>query len=343
MRRLPVLALLLLAAAALPAADRDLVEVLEQLGATCEWDPLREAGVILARSDRIAFQVGTPFVLVNYAERLDIPAPRREDGRILFAEEAIAAVSAVVARMRREGPAEGLRIGAIVLDPGHGGIDPGGVGTHVVGGKEVPLYEKDIVLPLTLAVGERLRAVFPGKQVVFTRTDDTKIPLEDRSAMANALQEQIGDAVLYVAVHANANPRTKARGFDVWYLPPTFRRTLLAPEDTGDDPALSKIVNSMLEEEISVESVILAREISQALEARIGDRSPNNGLKEEAWAVVRNSRMPAVLVEIGFVTNPAEAELLSDPSYLQDIAEGLYNGIIAFIARFERTGSSGDR
>jgi len=153
----------------------------------------------------------------------------------------------------------------------------------------------------------------------------------------------IGDAVLYIAIHANANPRAKASGFDVWYLPPTYRRTLLTPEDAGDDPALSKIVNSMLEEEISVESVILAREISQALEAQIGDRSPNNDLKEEAWAVVRNSRMPAVLVEIGFVTNPVEAELLSDPAYLQDVAEGLYNGIIAFIARFERAGSSGDR
>ncbi len=203
---MPVLALFLLAALALPAADRELLEVLEQLGATCEWDPLREAGVILAGSDRIAFQVGTPFVLVNYTERLDISAPRREGGRIVFTDEAIAAVSAAVARMRSERPEEGLRIGAIVLDPGHGGIDPGGVGTpRCRTGKEVPLYEKDIVLPLALAVGERLRAVFPGKQVVFTRTDDTKIPLEDRSAMANALQERIGDAVLYVAIHANAN------------------------------------------------------------------------------------------------------------------------------------------
>lgn len=343
MRRRAIAAILLFAAVAVTAADRELLEVLERLSATCEWDPLREAGVIVAGADRIAFQVGTPFVLLNYAERLDIPAPRRDGGRVVFAEEALEAVTAAIARLRREGPAEGLRIGAIVLDPGHGGKDSGGVGTRVVGGTEVPLYEKDIVLPLTLAVGERLRAVFPGKQVVFTRTDDTKIPLEDRSAMANALQEKIGDAVLYVAVHANASPRAQARGFDVWYLPPTYRRTLLGPVDTGEDPALAKIVNSMLEEEISVESVVLAREISLALEARIGDRSPNNGLKEEAWAVVRNSRMPAVLVEIGFVTNPAEAELLSDPAYLRDVAEGLYNGIIAFVARFERAGSTGDR
>jgi len=343
MRRVAFLALFLLAALVLPAADRDLVEVLEQLGATCEWDPLREAGVILAGSDRIAFQVGTPFVLVNYTERLDIPAPRRDGGRIVFTEEAIAAVSAAVARMRREGPAEGLRIGAIVLDPGHGGIDPGGVGTRTVDGKVVSLFEKDIVLKIALMVGERLRTVFPTKSVVFTRTEDTKIPLEDRSAMANELQEKLGEAVLYVSIHANASARAKATGFEVWYLPPTYRRTFVRPEDVGADPILSKIVNSMLEEETSEESVVLAREILQGLEARIGTRSPNHGLKEEAWAVVRNSLMPAVLVEVGYVTNPGEAAQLSDPAYLQDIAEGLYNGIIAFIARFERAGSSFDR
>lgn len=343
MRRMPMLALFLLAALALHAADRELLDLLQQFDATCEWDPLREAGVILSGSDRIAFQVGTPFVLLNYSERLDIPAPRREGGRIVFAEDAVAVVSAALARVRQEGPAQGLRIGAIVLDPGHGGEDPGGVGTRTTGGKSVTLLEKDIVLKLALMVGERLRAVFPTKSVVFTRTDDTKIPLEDRSRMANALQEKIGDAVLYVSIHANANPRSKATGFEVWYLPPTYRRTLVKPEDTGADPTVSKIVNSMLEEEISVESVVLAREILQALDAEIGTRSPNRNLKEEAWAVVRNSRMPAVLVEVGYVTNPGEAALLSDPAYLQDVAEGLYNGIVAFIARFERAGSPRDR
>jgi N-acetylmuramoyl-L-alanine amidase len=343
MRRIPILALFLLVALALAAADRDLLDRLEKVDATCEWDPLREAGVILVGTDRIAFQVGTPFVLLNYFERLDIPAPRREGGRVFFAEEAVAAVSAAVVRMRSEAPEESLRIGAIVIDPGHGGIDPGGVGSRTLNGKNVDLFEKDIVLKLALMVGERLRAVFPTKSVVFTRTDDTKIPLEDRSAMANALQEEIGDAVLYVSIHANANPRSKATGFEVWYLPPSFRRTLVQPEDTGSDPALSKIVNSMLEEEISMESVVLAREILRGLDEQIGTRSPNRSLKEEAWAVVRNSRMPAVLVEVGYVTNPGEAALLSDPAYLQDIAEGLYNGIVAFVARFERAGSSGDR
>jgi N-acetylmuramoyl-L-alanine amidase len=99
----------------------------------------------------------------------------------------------------------------------------------------------------------------------------------------------------------------------------------------------------MLEEEISVESVVLAREILRGIDAKVGTVSPNRGLKEEAWAVVRNSRMPAVLVETGYVTNSGEAAHLADPAYLQDLAEGLYNGIMAFVARFERAGSSGAR
>jgi N-acetylmuramoyl-L-alanine amidase len=337
MRRVTVLALFLLVATVLSAADRDLLALLEQFDATCEWDPLREAGLIIAGADRVAFQVGTPFVIVNYAERVDIPAPRREGGRVVFAEEAVVAVSAVVTRMRSEVPEEGLRIGAIVLDPGHGGKDPGGVN------EEKPLYEKDVVLDISRRLESRLKSVFPDKSIVMTRTDDTFIELEARSAMANALQEESGEAVLYISIHANATLRTKASGFEVWYLPPTFRRTLVSPDDIDADPTLSKIVNSMLEEEISMESVILAREILKGLDGRIGTRSRNAGLKEEAWAVVRNSLMPAVLVEVGFVTNPVEAALLSDPAYLQDIAEGLYNGIVAFIARFERAGRPGDR
>jgi N-acetylmuramoyl-L-alanine amidase len=337
MRRIPILVLFLLVALAAAATDRDLLDLLEQFDAACEWDPLREAGVILVGTDRIAFQVGTPFVLVNYTERLDIPAPRREGGKIVFAEEAVAAVSAALARMRSEVPEEGLRIGAIVIDAGHGGKDSGGVN------EEKPLYEKDVVLEISRRLEARLKSVFHDKSIVMTRSDDTFIKLEERSAMANTLQEVSGEAVLFISIHANATLRTKATGFEVWYLPPSFRRTLVQPEDTGSDPALSKIVNSMLEEEISMESVVLAREILRGLDEQIGTRSPNRSLKEEAWAVVRNSRMPAVLVEVGYVTNPGEAALLSDPAYLQDIAEGLYNGVVAFIARFERAGSSGDR
>lgn len=344
MKRLTAaIALVVLAAMTAGGADRDLLELLERYDATCEWDALREAGVIIVGSDRIAFQVGTPFVLLNYTERLDIPAPRRDVGRVVFAEEAVLAVAAAVSRMRAVRSESGLRIAAIVLDPGHGGKDPGGVGSRTLDGKAVPLYEKDIVLPLALEVAGRLRALMPAKDVLLTRTDDSFVELEVRAEMANALQEKLGDAVIYISLHANASTRSKARGFEVWYLPPTYRRTVIEAEATAADPDVRSILNTMREEEISVESVVLAREILAGLDAKVGRVSPNLGVKEEAWAVVRNSRMPAVLVEVGYLTNPEEAMHLADPAYLQDLAEGLYNGIVAFVARFERAGRSGDR
>ena len=91
----------------------------------------------------------------------------------------------------------------------------------------------------------------------------------------------------------------------------------------------------MLEEEFTTESVILARNIVSALQARIGGESPNRGIKAEEWFVVRNARMPSVLVEMGYITNLEEARLLATGDYLQRIADGIYNGVVEFVSYFE--------
>ena len=75
--------------------------------------------------------------------------------------------------------------------------------------------------------------------------------------------------------------------------------------------------------------------ILEELDAKIGKQSRSRGLKEEAWFVVRNAKMPSVLVELGFVSNPAEAQLLADDQYLKKCASGIYNGLATFITRFE--------
>jgi len=97
----------------------------------------------------------------------------------------------------------------------------------------------------------------------------------------------------------------------------------------------------MLEEEISVESIVLAREILAGLDRTVGGTTDDRGMRQEPWYVVRNAKMPAVLVEVGFMSNAEEAARLADESYLKDIAAGLYAGISSFIARFERNGSPG--
>lgn len=88
-----------------------------------------------------------------------------------------------------------------------------------------------------------------------------------------------------------------------------------------------------------MESIILARDILAGLDGKVGTRSPSRGLKEESWYVVRNAKMPAVLLEVGFISTPEEAERLAQEAYLNDVAEGIYNGVRAFILRFERGGS----
>ena len=147
------------------------------------------------------------------------------------------------------------------------------------------------------------------------------------------------DIILFVSVHANTVAfRTEPVGFEVWVLPKEHERTVLPSGSTpSGDSAAQPIFNAMLDEQINRESVVLANEILDGLEAHVGDRSPNRGLREEKWAVVRRARMPAVLVEVGYMSNPVEARRMLQPAYLNDLARGIYDGIRGFIEWFEAT------
>ena len=94
----------------------------------------------------------------------------------------------------------------------------------------------------------------------------------------------------------------------------------------------------MLEEEITTESILLANSILKRLGETLGKSMPSRGLKAEEWFVVRNARMPSVLVELGFVSNEADALLMNDEAYLKKLSDALYKGISDFIAFFERSG-----
>ncbi|HVO38888.1 MAG TPA: N-acetylmuramoyl-L-alanine amidase [Spirochaetia bacterium] len=346
MRRLflSLLALLLLAGA-VEAQQRDLLSIVADLGAVLEWDPLGDRGVISLGEDRISLGVGLPWALINYRLMVPIEPPVRRDGAVMLSQAAVSAIGDAVQRDRVTRAAGHLRIAAILIDPGHGGEDPGAVGTYVDGKKSVQIREKDVVLQIGLTLSRTLQAAYPDKEILLTRSDDTYVTLENRADMANKLLGRSNDTILYVSLHANStfNRASKARGFEVWYLPPEYRRTLLdsPPGKDGTDKDIVPILNSMLEEEISVESIVLAREILSGLDRSVGALTDNRGMRQESWYVVRNAKMPAVLVEVGFMSNGEEAARLADDSYLKDIAAGLYTGISSFIARFERSGSPG--
>jgi N-acetylmuramoyl-L-alanine amidase len=341
---LVLLLLLILGPAGIPrlsAQERELLALVTELGGSLEWDPLRGLGVIAAGDDRIALQVGVPFVVVDYAVKVDIDPPVMRDGAIFLSAAAVQAVSDAVGRQRLARALERLRVGSVLIDPGHGGKDPGAVGKYPQGKTSVEVREKDVVLAVSKALGRRLAEEYPDKQVLYTRGDDTYISLEDRAAMANALLARTSDTVLYISVHANStmNRASKPTGFEVWYLPPEYKRNLLEGGNGGVDEEMIPILNSMLEEEITVESIVLARDILAGLQVSVGGLSPSRGLKEESWYVVRNTKMPAVLIEVGFISTPEEAARLAQPAYLNDVAEGIYSGVRAFISRFERGGS----
>jgi N-acetylmuramoyl-L-alanine amidase len=94
----------------------------------------------------------------------------------------------------------------------------------------------------------------------------------------------------------------------------------------------------MLEEEFTTESIMMAQALVNRVEESLGSRIPSRGIKAEEWFVVRNARMPSVLVEMGFVSNESDALLMTDDAYLRDMADSLYKGIVDFVTAFEGTG-----
>lgn len=322
-----------------PAAQKNLLSVVSDLGAVLEWDSLRDSGVISFGDDRIAVAVGTDRALVNYRLLVRIDAPVRRDGGVWLTTASVEAIGKALQKDRLAHAGERLRVQYLLLDPGHGGKDSGAVGSVLQGKKQVPLLEKDINLSVALELAGLLRDGFPDKEVLLTRTDDTFVSLEDRVVIANGLLDKTQDTILYISIHTNTSPFNRSSsGFEVWCLPPTYERTLVDEKSAGKDNLdILPILNSMREEDVSLESTVLAQSILSGLQASIGARSGNRGLRENDWYVVRNARMPAVLAEVGFVSNAEEAVRLADASYLKDVAQGMYSGVKAFIQGFERS------
>jgi N-acetylmuramoyl-L-alanine amidase len=336
---------LLLLGVGLGAQDKNILSLSSDLGAVLEWDPLRDVGVISFGNDRIAVAVGTDSALINYRLKVQIDPPVRRDGGVWLTTAAVGAIGDAVQKDRLAHAGDHLRVQYILLDPGHGGKDSGAAGTVTSGRKQVALLEKDITLTVAHALAELLKEGFPDKEVVLTRSDDSFVSLEDRVVIANGLLERTKDTILYISIHANTSPFNKtASGFEVWCLPPSYERTLVDEKAAGKENLdILPILNSMREEEVSLESTLLAQNILGGLDASVGARSGNRGLRQNDWYVVRNARMPAVLTEVGFVSNAEEAMNLRDSSYLNDVALGMYNGLKSFIQGFERSGSGGAR
>jgi N-acetylmuramoyl-L-alanine amidase len=346
-RRLPLVFILLIQAAVLisaqesapkvstPSTWRDLTAAASGWKASVVYDPMTGTGHILKGTDLVRFKAGLPVYALGSGTLMRIPAIRDAGGKLEIPEPAAAAIWKWFEERDKE-RASRFSIAAILIDPGHGGKDSGAIGEFGSGKDRLRIMEKDVVLAISNDVYARLQARWPDKRILITRSDDNFPSLDDRVDMANDVQLGVNEAIIYVSVHANASFNKNASGFEVWYLNPEYRRSVVDPSKTkGVDAQVLPILNAMLEEEYTTESMLLARGILGGLKETVGGVSIDRGLREEEWFVVKNAKMPSVLVEVGFVTNEAEARLLADKEHLRKLGDGIYNGIVEFINYFE--------
>ncbi|MDX2184157.1 MAG: N-acetylmuramoyl-L-alanine amidase [Gemmatimonadaceae bacterium] len=253
-------------------------------------------------------------------------------------------------RPTRDGPPSQR---TVIVDAGHGGPDRGMHGPWGCRGSAC-VYEADITLDVAREVASALRA--RGVRVVMTRTTDTLIALSDRGRIANRAK---GD--LFLSIHVNAaNPRWKspgaARGFETYFLSEAktederrvaqMENEAVRFETTADAPAgddLSFLLNDMAQNEHLRESNDVAQLVQGAL--RRVHPGPNRGVKQAGFRVLVTAFMPAVLIEIGFGTNPREASWMTDRREQSRMADAIAEAAVTYLERYERrvSGAGGGR
>ena len=217
----------------------------------------------------------------------------------------------------------GLKINRVVIDPGHGGHDNGTEGPK-------GLLEKDLVLDVAQRLGKLIEDRMAA-EVIYTRTDDTFIPLEGRTALANEKK-----ADLFLSIHANSSSISKIAGVETFYLNITGTRDALdlaARENASSHTSifeLQDIIKKITLHDKSEESLEFAKRIQAALfsfSAKNIAASKDRGVKSAPFIVLIGANMPSVLAEIGFLSNPREETLLKKSDYRDKLAEALYKGI----------------
>jgi N-acetylmuramoyl-L-alanine amidase len=217
----------------------------------------------------------------------------------------------------------GLKVNRIVIDAGHGGHDDGTIGPHGV-------LEKDVVLDVALRVAKLVQQKM-GAEVILTRSDDTFIPLRERTAIANDHK-----ADLFLSIHANSSPAPEVAGTETFYLNFTNVAGSLdvaARENAGSDKTvgeLKDLIQSITLNDKIEESHTFAQDIQNSIQLNAQHTNVaahNRGVKRAPFVVLIGASMPSVLAEIGFLSNSRDEANLGKPEYRQKVAEALYKGL----------------
>ena len=220
----------------------------------------------------------------------------------------------------------GLGVSRVVIDPGHGGRDPGA--------RRNGLSEADLVLDVALRLQRRLANALPDLDVILTRRDDASLSLEERTALAN----RVG-ADLFLSIHANASANPEARGVETYFLSlstdPDVDATAARENSAGD--ATMRHLETLVEAIATSSKVEESRDFAQTIQEAlvqglqpIDQDLPDLGVKEAPFRVLIGARMPSVLSEIAFLTNTRDADLLATDAYRDHIADALLEGIVRY-------------
>ncbi|MFC1704077.1 N-acetylmuramoyl-L-alanine amidase [Candidatus Omnitrophota bacterium] len=326
--------------ARLPRGDRYIAldRLCARYNLTYDWDGFSQSLTVRNGNNIAEILIDSPLIIVNGKRAKLSPNFKFDDGRILapavFEEKVVKKwhTSRMYAGSKPEVCAVG--VGRIVIDAGHGGKDPGAVGRN-------GLREKAV----TLDIAKRLRKVLQeqGISVVMTRNHDEYVSLSQRSAIANRAK-----ADFFISIHANASRSRSPRGFEIYYLRETADDSQRASRaarqsqldyDSSQLDSNSKFTKAILWDMIygenRAESKDLSKCILNAMSRQTSFRS--RGLKSAGFHVLKHTQIPAILVEVGFISNAKEERMLKNSFYRQQIAESLASGIIHHNKQYQYT------
>jgi len=324
---------------------QSLRDLAEKTGATLFWEPYRDQVLVSDSRHRLVVDLATGRARGDGEQEFDLKTLDAQTAvlepsdyeRILAwwkdDRPQVPTVSTPSPVRRLDSGSRKPRVQVLVLDAGHGGTDPGSIGRHTIDGKPVVLQEKDLALAVVLELKKLLAEAYPDRNIVLTRQSDTYPTLEKRVQIAHAQKLQETDSIFFLSVHFNASLNRKAKGLEFWYVPQDFEREVITGDSIPD--SVFPVLNTLVDSEYKKESRELAVQLARGVGKELGDSNIQRGLKENPWFVVRMAKMPAVLAELGFITNAEEATLLQDPDYLKKLARGLYNGLVSFIQNYE--------
>ncbi len=230
----------------------------------------------------------------------------------------------------------GLKVKRIIVDPGHGGADTGAIGRDGI-------YEKDVALDIALRLRAAIQRELNDVEVILTRDTDRFVPLEERTAMANARQ-----ADLFISIHLNSSPTPLASGVETYFLSldATKEELDVATRENATTSRSAGELQGLLQRIVTdtrvAESRTFAQSIQNSLVAGLSRISPtagfNRGVKKAPFVVLLGANMPSILTEVSFLSHPKDGEALRTIEFRQSIAESLCDGIKRYIETLKRPG-----